>query len=73
MIEFEVKASRDVFIGLTSAAEMYNVCEPEIYEIVIGGWGNTQSVIRRGQLCTNCGCRVNCRIPKWQWVQGILD
>ena len=40
---FEVKADNDVHIGLSPIAGDAN----PMYEIVIGGWGNTRSAIRR--------------------------
>ena len=40
-ITFTVQASNDVHIGF-----MCNACN-EFYEIVIGGWANTKSVIRK--------------------------
>ncbi|XP_071950454.1 uncharacterized protein [Antedon mediterranea] len=46
-IEFSVVAKNDVHIALSSSPE---VMIP-MYEIVIGGWENTQSVIRR---CAQC-------------------
>lgn len=46
-MEFEVKATNDVHVALSSS----NTGEGQMYEIVIGGWGNTQSVIR---LCPSC-------------------
>ena len=45
-ITFTVQASNDVHIGF-----MCNACN-EFYEIVIGGWANTRSVIRRKPLGT---------------------
>ncbi|XP_071824781.1 macrophage mannose receptor 1-like isoform X2 [Apostichopus japonicus] len=50
-VEFEVRATNDVHISLSSS----NTGEGQMYEIVIGGWGNTQSVIR---LCPTCAHEV---------------
>ncbi|XP_033127356.1 uncharacterized protein LOC117125080 [Anneissia japonica] len=47
--EFSVRASNDVHIALSSQNRDLN----SMYEIVIGGWGNTRSVIRRCKQCTN--------------------
>ncbi|XP_033109631.1 uncharacterized protein LOC117110909 isoform X8 [Anneissia japonica] len=47
--EFSVKASNDVHIALS--AENENLTP--MYEIVIGGWNNKKSVIRRCQQCEN--------------------
>ncbi|KAJ8036335.1 Macrophage mannose receptor 1 [Holothuria leucospilota] len=46
-VEFEVKAESDVHVSLTSS----NTGQGQMYEIIIGGWTNTQSVIR---LCGSC-------------------
>ncbi|XP_077993134.1 macrophage mannose receptor 1-like [Glandiceps talaboti] len=48
-VTFEVKASSDVHISLSAN----NYDTDPMYEIVIGGWGNTQSVIRRCIQCAN--------------------
>ncbi|XP_066300036.1 MAM and LDL-receptor class A domain-containing protein 1-like [Branchiostoma lanceolatum] len=40
--EFEVQASSDVHVALSAQNQNLN----NMYEVVIGGWGNTQSVIR---------------------------
>ncbi|CAH0559908.1 unnamed protein product [Brassicogethes aeneus] len=40
---FEVEATNDVHVGLFSKPE----ATPPWYEIVIGGWGNTKSVLRK--------------------------
>lgn len=50
-VEFEVQATSDVHVALSSS----NTGQGEAYEVVIGGWGNTQSVIRR---CQQCGHEV---------------
>ena len=47
---FEVQASNDVHIGLSPIA---GDADP-MYEIVIGGWGNAQSVIRRCKQVSDC-------------------
>ncbi|XP_077866401.1 uncharacterized protein LOC144354127 [Saccoglossus kowalevskii] len=44
-LTFEVKANNDVHIGLS--AQQHDLSN--MYEIVIGGWGNSQSVIRRSK------------------------
>ena len=56
MIEFEVKASSDVHISLSSSSSDV----PDMYEIVISGWGNMQSVIRR---CIQCDNEVTVSTP----------
>ncbi|XP_070537336.1 C-type mannose receptor 2-like [Ptychodera flava] len=47
-IMFEVRANSDVHIALSE----FNYYVNDQYEIVIGGWHNTKSVIRR---CLDCG------------------
>ncbi|XP_071477476.1 C3 and PZP-like alpha-2-macroglobulin domain-containing protein 8 [Diadema antillarum] len=42
-LDFEVSANHDVYMGLSSI----NRREPDIYEILIGCWGNNQSFIRQ--------------------------
>ena len=42
-VTFKVKASNDAHIGFFSAAGD----AAEVYEVVLSGWGNTQSVIRQ--------------------------
>ena len=44
-IIFKVRACSDVHIGLAKYSGIANV---DMYEIVLGGWENTQSVIRKG-------------------------
>ncbi|XP_077978786.1 uncharacterized protein LOC144434206 [Glandiceps talaboti] len=44
-VDFKAKAKNDVHIALSDGPED----KPALYEIVIGGWGNTQSVIRRSK------------------------
>jgi hypothetical protein len=46
---FIVQASNDAHIGLFSSTQTTD----EVYEIVIGGWGNTRSVIRKQSSGTN--------------------
>ena len=41
---FEVQISNDAHIALTVEADNYD--DENMYEIVIGGWSNSQSVIR---------------------------
>ncbi|KAJ8039556.1 C3 and PZP-like alpha-2-macroglobulin domain-containing protein 8 [Holothuria leucospilota] len=48
LIEFEAKANNDVHIALSPSQS-----SSDLYEIVIGGWENTQSVIRRCKQCEN--------------------
>ncbi|XP_019614801.1 PREDICTED: cell wall protein RBR3-like [Branchiostoma belcheri] len=43
---FQVSANSDAHIGLSPA----NQDATDMYEIVLGGWGNTKSAIRRGKL-----------------------
>ncbi|XP_078612531.1 uncharacterized protein LOC144882551 isoform X1 [Branchiostoma floridae x Branchiostoma japonicum] len=45
LFTFEVRASNDVHVALSS--QNYNL--DDMYEIVIGGWNNTSSVIRRSK------------------------
>ena len=53
-IRFAVKANYDVYIGLDSDADFDN----PLYEIVIGGWYNGQSAIRRcKQVSSNTDCQ----------------
>ncbi|XP_035689585.1 uncharacterized protein LOC118424886 [Branchiostoma floridae] len=47
--EFEVKATNDVHVALSS--QRHDLAN--MYEIVIGGWGNTHSVIRRSKQGTH--------------------
>ncbi|XP_071940974.1 macrophage mannose receptor 1-like [Antedon mediterranea] len=48
-VDFDVKASNDVHIGLSSSPADAS----EMYEVVIGGWGNQNSAIRRCIQCSN--------------------
>lgn len=48
-VEFQVRASNDVHIALSSS----NTGQGQMYEVVIGGWGNTQSVIRTCGQCAH--------------------
>ena len=61
-IAFSVRASNDAHIGF-----MCNSCN-DFYEIVIGGWGNTQSVVRRKPLGTTSGAAANSAS-----TSGIVD
>eukprot|EP00058_Branchiostoma_floridae_P026175 XP_002611665.1 hypothetical protein BRAFLDRAFT_117103 [Branchiostoma floridae] len=46
---FDVQANNDVHVGLSSQSQDLD----DMYEIVIGGWSNTQSVIRRSKQGNN--------------------
>ncbi|XP_035689653.1 uncharacterized protein LOC118424952 [Branchiostoma floridae] len=46
---FEVQTNNDVHVALSSMNQDLD----DMYEIVIGGWSNTQSVIRRGKQGSN--------------------
>ncbi|XP_071086095.1 uncharacterized protein [Haliotis cracherodii] len=48
--KFKVSASNDVHVALL---QYDGVTSQNIYEVVIGGWGNTQSVIRTGKQYRN--------------------
>ncbi|XP_071084712.1 uncharacterized protein [Haliotis cracherodii] len=48
--KFKVRASNDAHLALLRDD---GVTDQNIYEVVIGGWGNTQSVIRTGMQHTN--------------------
>ena len=61
-ITFSVRASNDAHIGF-----MCNLCN-DFYEIVIGGWTNTQSVIRRKPLGSLNGDETNLAS-----TSGIVD
>jgi hypothetical protein len=49
IIYFYAQASNDIYIGLSSICGSQN----PMYEIVLGGWSNTQSVIRRSAQSEN--------------------
>ena len=44
---FEVQAANDAHLGFFSSAQSTD----EVYEIVLSGWGNTQSVVRSKWCC----------------------
>jgi len=48
--QFEAKSEHDVHVGLDSDED-----DSDIYEIVIGGYGNTLSMVRRGKQGPNLG------------------
>lgn len=48
---WSVQAGHDVHIGLFPSSDFTNT--QFMYEIVIGGWGGTQSVIRKGAQSAN--------------------
>ena len=48
-IEFKVKAGSDVHIGLSSESSN----QAAMYKVVIGGWINSNSAIRRCASCSN--------------------
>jgi hypothetical protein len=49
-IKFHAKTSNDIHVALLNASEalpvQVNLWSTPLYEVVIGGWGNTQSVLR---------------------------
>ena len=44
-VDFKAKANNDVHIALSAGPQD----KPALYEVVIGGWSNTKSVIRRAK------------------------
>ncbi|KAJ8018266.1 C3 and PZP-like alpha-2-macroglobulin domain-containing protein 8 [Holothuria leucospilota] len=67
-IEFEVKANNDVHIALSPSEN-----SSDLYEIVIGGWKNTKSFIRRCQQCTNLATLathlyLSANAFRWFWI-----
>ena len=55
-VTFEAKATNDIHVCFSE----YKADNSPLYEIVIGGWGNTQSVIRKGRQSPHNGhVRIN--------------
>ncbi|KAJ8041524.1 C3 and PZP-like alpha-2-macroglobulin domain-containing protein 8 [Holothuria leucospilota] len=67
-IQFEAKANNDVHIALSPSEN-----SSDLYEIVIGGWKNTKSVIRRCKQCINLVSELTNRYLsanefRWFWI-----
>ena len=64
-IIFTVDAKNDAHIGFFSEKKSCPIhCLNEMYEIVIGGWANSQSVIRRGSQGSNKDLKATLNILK---------
>ncbi|CAH1794507.1 unnamed protein product [Owenia fusiformis] len=77
-VQFEIQACNDAHIALESKPSVVGV--PQAYEIVLGGWSNTRSVIRDGKQGTekvtvDTPNLLNCTVflPFWvTWQNGII-
>lgn len=79
-INFAVKACSDVHVVLT---ERHGDTAGKVYEFVIGGWDNSQSVLRlritsdtRYYVDTYTGSQLNCDSTRHfhlSWHQGIIE
>jgi len=69
-IQFSALASSDVHVALMCGEKART---EDAYEIVLGGWGNTRSVIRKGTqgepLAVHNGVQVNARVMKAYWIE----
>lgn len=69
-IVFHVRACNDAHVGLFKSLPSPNI--RRFYEIVIGGWGNTKSVIRdrrQGKaLVQHDGTLLNCNVYRQFWI-----
>ena len=64
-IIFTVDAKHDAHVGFFSEKKSCPInCLNEMYEIVIGGWDNSQSVIRRGSQGSNKDLKATLNILK---------
>lgn len=69
-IQFSALASNDVHVAIMCGEKART---ENAYEIVLGGWGNTRSVIRKGTqgepLAVHNGVQVNARAMKAYWIE----